>query len=85
MTLRNCFLDIRNCPICPNFRVSYREVQIVLYVFEKGYEHTLIPSYRFIELVISFDVKNIRIVHPERAECFLFTVSVSYHNFSLQL
>ena len=31
---------------------------------------------RFIDLLVTIPIKNIRIVHPERAECFLFMVEV---------
>ena len=32
--------------------------------------------FRFVELKIRIPVKNIRVVHSERAECSLFTVTV---------
>ena len=33
---------------------------------------------RFVELEISFPVKNMRVIHPEKVECYLFKVSVSH-------
>lgn len=36
--------------------------------------------HRFIDLLVTIPIKNIRIVHPERAECFLFMVEIFFQS-----
>ena len=35
--------------------------------------------YRFVELVISFPIKNMRVIHPEKVECYSFQISVKFN------